>query len=168
MYTAALLRILHRHDARATFFVIGETAVVFPDLVRMEILAGHSVGGHSWTHPHLTTLSVAAITAQLVSTRDLLRRLGAPARCFRPPYGQTDSKVAGVARGLHLQTYLWTTASNDFTLASSSADVRRALIGLHPGAVLAFHDWVPQTLVAVDQFLTIAEQRGYVAAALPC
>lgn len=167
-HTGALLAMLGRHHSHATFFVIGETAAAYPGLVRMEILAGDSVGGHSWTHPHLTRLSVSAITAQLASTQALVRQLGAPGRCFRPPYGQTNPAVAAVARSLHLQTYLWTTASNDFTGETASVDLARALSGLHPGAVIVFHDWAPQSLQAVDQFLTIAQLRGYVAAALPC
>lgn len=168
LHTPALLIALRRHHAKATFFVIGETVALFPDLVRQEIAAGDSVGGHSWTHPHLDSLSAAAVATQLLSTRDLIRSLGAPARCFRPPFGQIDSAVANVALGLNLHPYLWSTITNDFTYASTSADLTRALEGLHPGAIIVFHDWVAQSLQAVDEFLTIADQLGYIAAPLPC
>jgi peptidoglycan-N-acetylglucosamine deacetylase len=167
-YTAALLHVLARHGAKATFFIIGETAAAFPDLVRKEIAAGDSIGDHTWTHPHLTTLSRAAITAQLGRTQDLIRSLGAPARCFRPPHGETDSKVLSVARSLHLHQYLWSTITNDFAYPSTADSLSRALAGLHPGAIIVFHDWVSQSLAAVDQFLTIAGQLGYIAAPLPC
>jgi peptidoglycan/xylan/chitin deacetylase (PgdA/CDA1 family) len=130
--TLALLHVLARHHAKATFFVIGETAAAFPWIVRSEIAAGDAVGGHSWTHPHLIVLSRAAVTAQLSSTSQLIRILGAPARCFRPPYGQTDALVASVAASLHLTQYLWTTITNDFTRASVSADLTRALEGCTP------------------------------------
>lgn len=166
--TLAMLAVLQRHHAKATFFVIGETAAAYPNLVREEIAAGESVGGHTWTHPHLRTLSRAAVTAQLADTRDLIRSLGAPARCFRPPYGETDSTVSSVARSLHVHQYLWTTESKDWTGAPANVDLTKALAGLQPGAIIVFHDWVPQTQQVVDQFLTIAARRGYIAAALPC
>jgi peptidoglycan/xylan/chitin deacetylase (PgdA/CDA1 family) len=166
--TQAMIGVLQRHHAKATFFVIGKTVAAYPGLVREEIAAGESVGGHTWTHPHLRTLSRAAIAAQLTSTRDLIRTLGAPARCFRPPFGETNSIVRSVARSLHVHQYLWTTESKDWTGAPASVDLAKALAGLQPGAIIVFHDWVPQTQQVVDQFLTIAERRGYVAAALPC
>ena len=98
--TPPLLTILRRHHAHATFFVIGRFARANPSLVKAEIAAGHAVGGHSWSHPHLTELSSSKVRAQLVSTRDLLRGLGSTARCFRPPFGETDSSVRTIASDL--------------------------------------------------------------------
>ena len=166
--TLAMIAVLQRHHATATFFDIGQNAQAHPDLVRAEIAAGESVGGHTWTHPHLRTLTRAEVATQLESTRDLLRSLGAPARCFRPPYGETDRTVNGVARSLNLHRYLWTTESMDWTKVSAIDALTTALAGLRAGAIIVFHDWVPQTPQVVDQFLTIAESRGYDAAALPC
>jgi peptidoglycan/xylan/chitin deacetylase (PgdA/CDA1 family) len=163
-----MIDVLQRHHAKATFFVIGRNVVKYPNLVRMEIAAGESVGGHTWTHPHLRTLTRAAITTQLASTRDLIRSLGAPARCFRPPFGETNATVESVAQSVHVHQYLWTTESKDWTGAAASVDLAKALAGLQPGAIIVFHDWVPQTQQVVDQFLTVATRRGYVAAALPC
>ena len=170
--TPPLLTILRRHHAHATFFVIGRFARANPSLVKAEIAAGHAVGGHSWSHPHLTELSSSKVRAQLVSTRDLLRGLGSTARCFRPPFGETDSSVRTIASDLHLHQYLWTTESKDWTHASTAADLRRALDGLEPGAVIVFHDGdgsgSAQSRAAVDEFLTAVSKRGYVADALPC
>ncbi len=166
--TQAVLTVLQRHFAKATFFDIGKNVAAYPGVVRMEIAAGDSVGGHTWTHPHLRTLSPVAITDQLASTRDLIRSLGAPARCFRPPFGETNAIVDAVATALHLTQYLWTTESKDWTGAPVTVDLARALAGLQPGAIIVFHDWVPQTPQVVDQFLNVAARRGYTAAALPC
>ena len=163
-----MLSVLARHHAKATFFVIGASAAAYPGLVRAEVAAGQAVGDHTWTHPHLTTLPRAAVVTQLRSTRDLLRSLGATARCFRPPFGATDATVADVARSLGLRQYLWTTESKDWTGASAATDLSRALAGLRPGAIIVFHDWVATTPRVVEQLLTIAARRGYVAASLPC
>lgn len=172
LYTDAVLHVLLHHHAKATFFVIGKYAAANPNLVRQEIAAGDAVGDHTWRHAHLRSLSRTDVAAQLVLTRDLIRRLGAPARCFRPPFGETDPLISGVARSLNVHQYLWDTESKDWTHATTNVILRNALVGLKAGAIIVFHDGSGsgsfESIQAVDEFLTIATQRGYVAAPLPC
>ena len=55
--TAAILDILKAGGARATFFVLGETAQRYPELVRRMVEEGHDVGLHGWTHRSSWTLT---------------------------------------------------------------------------------------------------------------
>src|SRR5262245_23943546 len=57
VYTPRVLDILERHQARATFFVVGESAKKYPDLVRRIGEAGHALGGHSWDHSSFLRLT---------------------------------------------------------------------------------------------------------------
>jgi polysaccharide deacetylase family protein (PEP-CTERM system associated) len=52
-----VLDILSTHDTRATFFVVGELAMEYPELVRRLVEMGHEVGTHGRTHRPLNTLS---------------------------------------------------------------------------------------------------------------
>ncbi len=45
-FTLEVLEILHRHDAKATFFLIGERALRHPEVVSQIKAAGHEVGNH--------------------------------------------------------------------------------------------------------------------------
>ena len=49
--TPLLLDLLDRHNARATFFLVGARAARRPDLVREILRRGHGIGNHSQTHP---------------------------------------------------------------------------------------------------------------------
>jgi peptidoglycan/xylan/chitin deacetylase (PgdA/CDA1 family) len=73
---------------------------------------------------------------------------------------------------LGIREYLWTTETKDWTHASAQRDLRRAAMGLHPGAIIVFHDGrgsgSKETVAAVDRFLSMLDQRGYVALPLPC
>ena len=171
-HTAKILSVLSSHHARATFFVEGRFAHRYPQLISAELAAGDAVGNHTWTHPHLPTLSRAAIRTQLLSTQHFLRSLGAPALCFRPPFGETNATVHKVEAGLGIHEYLWTTETKDWTHASAARDLERADAGLRPGAIIVFHDGrgsgSAQTISAVANFLTRAEAKGYIALPLPC
>ena len=171
-YTNEVLDTLATHHATATFFVVGKRAMRLPSIVRRALSAGNTVASHSWSHPHLVELPRSAIAEQLRRTRSTLSTLGASTRCFRPPYGETNRRVRAAAQSLGLREYLWTTESKDWTKEPAQQTARIAASGLQPGAIIVFHDGNASgstaTIHAVDQFLTIAESKGYVTAALPC
>src|SRR5215831_7729661 len=52
-HTMRLLEVLARHNARATFFLIGKYVQQRPDIVRAIAAAGHEIGNHTFTHPNL-------------------------------------------------------------------------------------------------------------------
>ena len=171
-YTPQILAVLQRHHARATFFVEGRFAHRYPQLIAQELAAGNHVGNHTWTHPHLPALSEQLVRYQLSATMRLLRSLGAPAQCVRPPFGETSATVHRVESALGLREYLWTTETKDWAHGSMAVDLRRADLGLRPGSIIVFHDGhgsgSRQTVAAVDRFLTRAEAHGYLALPLPC
>jgi Polysaccharide deacetylase/Putative peptidoglycan binding domain len=94
-YTPRILGLLARHRARATFFVVGRSAVAYPTLVRREFAAGHGVGNHTFTHASLSGLGGRRLEREVGNTSRAIRRAtGAPARCLRPPYGAIDMASA--------------------------------------------------------------------------
>src|SRR5690349_436064 len=54
--TPEVLRILAQHGARATFFMVGEAATKYPDLVREVAAGGHAIANHSWNHLSFTRM----------------------------------------------------------------------------------------------------------------
>ena len=53
--TAELLDLLQQHDLEVTIFVTGRFIERYPEIVRRAVLAGHEIGNHTYSHPHLTT-----------------------------------------------------------------------------------------------------------------
>jgi peptidoglycan/xylan/chitin deacetylase (PgdA/CDA1 family) len=45
-----ILELLRRHGVRTTFFVVGHTALAYPDLVKAIVADGHEVAHHGWVH----------------------------------------------------------------------------------------------------------------------
>jgi peptidoglycan-N-acetylglucosamine deacetylase len=63
--TTAVLDALERECVRATFFLLGRNAAAHPELARRELAEGHTVAHHSFHHPLLDRMSVAAAMAEI-------------------------------------------------------------------------------------------------------
>jgi peptidoglycan/xylan/chitin deacetylase (PgdA/CDA1 family) len=57
--------ILEKHQARATFFMLGEAAQRHPEIVREVAQAGHAIGNHSWDHPSFPLITRQEQLAQI-------------------------------------------------------------------------------------------------------
>src|SRR5262249_59188660 len=58
-HTLHLLDVLARHQAKATFFLIGRYVLERPDIARAVQAAGHAIGNHTYNHPNLIFVSAA-------------------------------------------------------------------------------------------------------------
>jgi len=84
-FTPCLLDILEKHKARATFFMLGENAQRYPQLVQRVARAGHAIGNHSWNHPEFPSITGRERRAQIRRCAKAIAPHGQ--RLFRPPYG---------------------------------------------------------------------------------
>src|SRR5687768_7615327 len=57
IYTPQILAILKKYNIKATFFVVGANANLYPDMIRKIHADGHVIASHSQTHPMLTKIS---------------------------------------------------------------------------------------------------------------
>jgi peptidoglycan/xylan/chitin deacetylase (PgdA/CDA1 family) len=139
--TPRLLDALADHGARATFFILGERARRYPDLVRLIRSTGHEVGSHSDVHRRLTSLPRHHVVRDIYrSKRDLERVLGKPIRLFRPPYGFLTRGGYLIARGLSLDVVAWSAEAQDWLDHRVDELVATAFEGLRPGGILLLHE----------------------------
>lgn len=141
VWTPVLLDLLDEYDVTATFFVSGWRAVDYPDLVTEMVVRGHSVQPHGWDHVPMTGFSNAFIRNDLERNVAELMAAGAPMpTCFRPPYGATNQRVAGVAAEFGLATILWDVDSYDYVHASVEGTIAAVTGSLEAGDVILLHD----------------------------
>ncbi len=108
--TPRILDILRRHNAKATFFVLGQQLVSNPDVGRRIVAEGHAVANHTWNHPRLDRLGRGQILEQFLATsRAIVDTLGVETTCYRPPYGATNQRVVDVAAEAGLTNAGWRT-----------------------------------------------------------
>jgi peptidoglycan/xylan/chitin deacetylase (PgdA/CDA1 family) len=169
-WTPQILQLLARYRAQATFFVLGRSAVAYPELVRRVYAAGHGIGNHTWSHPRLTGLSSERLAAEVGATSAAIQRItGAPVRCLRPPYASVDAASAHRVRALGLRLVLLDIDTNDWRRPGVGAIAGRVLGWVGSGDVVLLHDGGgnrSQTLAALEQVLASLSGRGFRFSAL--
>ena len=84
--TLRLLRLLDKHDIRATCFILGWVAERHPQLVRDIAAAGHEIGCHSYWHRLVYDLTPDEFREDTRQARDLLSDItGEPVTLYRAP-----------------------------------------------------------------------------------
>jgi peptidoglycan/xylan/chitin deacetylase (PgdA/CDA1 family) len=162
-YTPQILRVLRKHHAYATFFVIGIQVAQFPELVTAERAAGHHVGNHTLDHKTLTHLPDAKVRQEI--------GLGIKSNCLRPPEGATSAKIQAIAASYHQRQVLWDVDTEDWEKPGTAHVEHSIMSGARPGAIILMHDGGgnrSQTVTALDHALTKLAKQGYIFRSLPC
>jgi peptidoglycan/xylan/chitin deacetylase (PgdA/CDA1 family) len=82
-----LLDLLASRGVRATFFVEGLNAEMYPQALRTIAAAGHEVAVHAWRHEEWAALDPESERALLARATDAMRAIGIEPCGFRPPGG---------------------------------------------------------------------------------
>ena len=85
MGVSLILDTLAKHGVRATFFVVGRNAEIYPELVKRMIAEGHEVAIHGYTHTPPAQLSPEEEERELVMARRALEAVGATISGYRSP-----------------------------------------------------------------------------------
>ncbi|MDQ2984185.1 MAG: polysaccharide deacetylase family protein [Actinomycetota bacterium] len=173
-WTPEILRLLGEHDARATFFVLGEWVARRPALTREIAEAGHDLGNHTFTHADLPDLDDDAIEDELARTSAAIAAAtGNGPRLFRAPAFRKDARVLDVVARVGLVDVGCSVNPEDWR-AERTADaiVDSVLAGAQPRAIVDLHDGFPPywsqarrdcgpTVEAVRRLVPELQRQGY-------
>ncbi len=167
--TPAALDALGETGLKATFFVVGELAATYPDLIRRIAAEGHELGNHTWSHTDAHRTTTAVFLAEIRRTRQFLQdTTGHDCRLTRPPRGNLS---VGTAIGLwrEQQTIvLWNVDPKDFKIRDD-AELHRWIDGYRPAAgdIVLLHDIHPHAPTVIrrlseqsdctPRFVTVSE-----------
>ena len=161
---AAVLPILDRYDARATFFLIGEDLKRHPQAARQILAAGHELGNHTYSHQRNVGRSRAFYREELGKTRQLLRAVGSDSDLFRPPYGR---KLVGLPLEVEragLKTITWDVADRAEEFPEPADYARDIVERARPGSIILIHPMYRGNATAREALpmnLAQLRDRGY-------
>lgn len=137
-FTPRLLDILERHQARATFFMVGKLAHRYRRLVEKIARAGHDIGNHSWDHPSFPLITRRQRRQQILACEKAIAPYGQ--RLFRPPYGHQSTASRFDVFSLGYKVVNWNVAAEDWLDHDADWMVKRIISGIRPGSVILLHD----------------------------
>jgi peptidoglycan-N-acetylglucosamine deacetylase len=146
VWTPQVLALLARHQATATFFLLGRQVVAHPDLVGQILEGGHAVGSHSWSHPHPGGRTWRELAEDYGRGRhEVEAAVGREVALFRPPHGLVNSAVAVAVRRVRLRPWIWTIDTRDWAAESDPRTIAATATGAIAGDVLLWHDGLVAT-----------------------
>ena len=168
-YTGMVLRILERAHVKATFFLVGRNVGPRAAQAGAEAQSSAAFGIHTWSHPYLTKLTRPQIVKQIVRTRGaIFEATGKRPSLFRPPYGEHDALVDGIARRLGLLQVLWSIDSGDSQGKNWRGIGREVLTNVEPGSIILMHDNRGQTVRALKYLIMPGlKKRGFIPVTIP-
>lgn len=160
--TQQLIDILAKHNAKATFFIVGDWAKKFPESVKAFYDAGHTIANHSDTHKAFSKCSREEIKEEIMNCNKKLEAItGVPVTLVRAPSGDYTDQSLEVCKELGMTMIQWNCDSLDYTKISTDEIVNRVIKGTNNGSILLFHNGVDNTAPALDRILTQLKNEGY-------
>ena len=140
--TPAILDLLERARARATFFCIGQRAEAYPDLVAAIRAHGHGVENHSYSHPNGFALRASdGLRREILGAQHAIERSGGGRPTFfRAPAGIQNPWLAPVLSTTGLSLVSWTRRGFDTVTRDGARVASRLVRSLGPGDILLLHD----------------------------
>ncbi|WP_339177125.1 polysaccharide deacetylase family protein [Oceanobacillus sp. FSL W7-1293] len=160
--TPRILDTLKKHDAKATFFMLGTQVEYYPELSKKVMEAGHEIGSHTMNHYDLTALELNQIIVEMQQSNDIIEKAtGRTINLLRPPYGASNSDVEQAASGMDNSLIMWSVDSLDWKSRNAAAVNEEVMSNVSPGSIVLMHDIHPSTADALPQLLTSLEEQGY-------
>lgn len=174
--TPAVLDLLDRFGASASFFCVGHRVAAHPALARDILRRGHSLENHTQTHPPgFACFGPWRLRRELAATQRELVAVGATPRWFRAPMGLRTPLLDPVLARLGLRYVAWSRRGHDTISGDAAGVLRRLTRGLREGDILLLHDGYfartrdgqPVVLAVLPKLLEALRQQGLQAVSLP-
>ena len=161
--TNAVLDILKKYQAKASFFCIGKNLEKHPEILARIVAEGHSVGNHSWSHSNVFSLfGKKKIINEIEQTNQLIKvTTDLACNLFRPPYGVVNPPIARAVRQTGMKVIGWNLRSFDTSTLDPEKVIRRIKKRMRPGSVILLHDDRKNTAIILEAVLEFAKEQNY-------
>ena len=166
-YPEKILDALKKHNAPATFFLVGNFLEQNPELVQRMTDEGHTIGNHTYHHRDMSEIAdEAAFAKELTSVEELYRNITGKemSKYYRPPQGVYSEENLRQAKKLGYRTVFWSLAYVDWLndkQPTREEAFSKLLPRIHNGAIVLLHLTSKTNADILDELLTKWEEAGY-------
>ncbi len=162
-YTPRLLDMLKQRGIRATFFVVGQNAAEYPEILKRIAAEGHEIANHSYTHPILASMGEAGLRDQMDKTHQaVLKATGVNMKVMRPPYGAlSEPQRRWVRSNFGYSVILWDVDPLDWKFRDAGRVEQEILSHTRAGSIILAHDIHKSTVDAMPSTIDTLVSKGF-------
>lgn len=157
-----ILDTLSKYKVHVTFFMVGDWVDRFPDAVKKIAEAGHEIGNHSNTHPHVNQMTFEKNEQQIKECADKIEKLtGTRSVLYRGPYGEYNDIVIKAAESQNHRTIQWSLDTLDYKGLTEEEMWNRLKDKLKAGDIILMHNGTKHTADALDKLIYNIQEKGF-------
>ena len=158
----SILETLKNNDVKITFFMVGNWVDKYPEAVKKIYEAGHEIGSHSNTHPHVNQLSSEKNLEEIkLSVSKIEKITGCKTNLYRAPYGEYNDTVIKVAKENGYYPIQWNIDTLDYKGLTGEKMWERIKNKLECGAIILSHNGTENTADSLDMLIKNIKNKGY-------
>lgn len=160
--TLQILKTLKKHNAKATFFLVGSRIENYTIDKNMYSKYGCEIGNHTWMHDDILENSKNYIYDSIKECQDAIdNAFHVKTTLMRTPGGKINKDILSVLEELNLYAILWSVDSRDWETKDINRVVLNVLKGIKDGDIVLMHDKDQTTIDALNAILNELEKQGY-------
>lgn len=157
-----ILEVLKNNDVKITFFMVGEWVDKYPDAVKKIYEAGHEIGSHSNTHPHVNNLSSEKNLEEIkLSVSKIEKITGSQTKLYRTPYGEYNDTVIKTATENGYYPIQWDVDTLDYEGKTGDEMWGRIKGKIKNGSIILSHNGTKHTAESLDMLIKNIKSKGF-------
>lgn len=158
-YTEELLDGLLERNVKATFFLIGKNAEMYPEIVKRIEQEGHIIGNHTYSHVKLTCISNEKAIEEIRKTNSIIENItGKKVEYIRPPFGSWTKKLQN---SVDMKPVFWSVDPRDWSVLNTDTVTCHIVNNTSEGDIVLMHDIFETSVDAAMNVVDILQQKGY-------
>lgn len=156
-----ILEVLKNNNVKITFFLVGDWVDKYPEAVKKINDAGHEIGSHSNTHPHVNNLSYEENVKEIEESNKRIEKItGKKTNVYRPPYGEYNDTVIKAAKDNKYFPIQWSLDTLDYTGLTGEEMWNRLEAKIKKGDIILTHNGTDHTLDSLDMLIKNIKGKG--------
>jgi len=162
--TPKALNILKENNIKASFFFIGQSVKLYPNVVKETFKDGNLVLSHSYSHPEFTKLGEEDINKQLQMTEnEIFKIVEKKPAIVRPPFGDVNQETIDILSKANYTTVLWSIDTLDWSQREKDNIVNNVVTNVRPGEIILMHTAGDKntSMEALPEIIIKLKEMGY-------
>ena len=157
-YTQKILDILAEKKVAATFFIVGERAEIYPELLVKMKKQKCEIGNHTYSHVDLSKTKKNGIVYQIQKCSEAIyAATGEYPVIYRPPFGRIRKEDE---KSVPMRKILWTVDSLDWNTKNKDKVIRNVVKNVKDGSIILMHDFYRSTVSALPEIIDELKEAG--------